>query len=131
MRYYHTVRANIPVVSHSTESKTFILTDTTLQRTTLFSSLEREVLNKKSEQADSSMYCVSSYTLCGPALGCAMLPYLQVGANLYVAEATVWRIVDRFQRTGDVCASLSTPRERHLTEHDEFLLIEFVCENPS
>ena len=34
----------------------------------------------------------------------------KVPANLYVAEATVWRIVDRFQRTGDVCASLATPR---------------------
>ena len=32
----------------------------------------------------------------------------KVATNLYVAEATVWRIVDRFQQTGDVCASLAT-----------------------
>ena len=55
----------------------------------------------------------------------------KVAANLYVAEATVWRIVDRFQRTGDVCASLATPREHCLSEHDEFLLIELISENPS
>ena len=55
----------------------------------------------------------------------------EVATNLYVAEATVWRIVDRFQRTGDVCASLATPREHHLSEHDEFVLIKLVCENPS
>ena len=50
---------------------------------------------------------------------------------MHVAEATVWRIVDRFQRTGDVCASLATLREHRLSEHDEFVLIELVCENPS
>ena len=33
----------------------------------------------------------------------------EVATSLYVAEATVWRIVDRFQRTGDVSASLATP----------------------
>ena len=55
----------------------------------------------------------------------------KVATNLYVAEATVWRIVDRFQRTGDVSASLATPREHCLSDHDEFLLIELVSENPA
>ena len=50
---------------------------------------------------------------------------------MYVAEATVRKIVDRFQRTGDVSANLATPREHRLHEHDEFVLIELVCENPS
>ena len=35
----------------------------------------------------------------------------EVAASLYIAEATVWRIVDRFQRTGDVSANLATPQE--------------------
>ena len=55
----------------------------------------------------------------------------EVAASLYVAEAPVWRIVDRFQRTGDVSANLATPREHRLHDHDEFVLIELVCENPS
>ena len=55
----------------------------------------------------------------------------EVAASLYVAEATVWRIVDRFQYTGDVSANLATPREHRLHDHDEFVLIELVCENPS
>ena len=55
----------------------------------------------------------------------------KVAANLYIAEATVWRIVDRFQQIGDICASLATPREHRLSEHDEFVLIEWVCEKPS
>ena len=55
----------------------------------------------------------------------------EVATSLYVAEATVWRIVDRFQRTGDVSASLATPREHRLHEHDEYVLIELVCENPA
>ena len=50
----------------------------------------------------------------------------KIAANLYVAEVTVWRT---FQRTGDVCASLATPREHRLSEHDEIVLIELVCEN--
>ena len=33
----------------------------------------------------------------------------EVAASLFVAEATVWRVVDRFQRTGDVSASMAPP----------------------
>ena len=31
--------------------------------------------------------------------------------RLFVAEATVWRVVDRFQHTGDVSANKASPRE--------------------
>ena len=50
---------------------------------------------------------------------------------LCMAESTVWRIVDRFERTGMVAPNQATPRAHRLHEHDELVLVELVCENPS
>ena len=36
--------------------------------------------------------------------------------RLFVAEATVWRVVDRFQRTGDVSANKASSREHCLDD---------------
>ena len=47
---------------------------------------------------------------------------------LCVAESTVWRIVDRFDR---VASNQATPRAHRLHEHDELVLVELVCESPS
>ena len=50
---------------------------------------------------------------------------------LCVSISTVWRILDRFERTGDVSASQATSRMHRLHEHDELILIELICEKPS
>ncbi len=55
----------------------------------------------------------------------------EIGRNLYVAESTVCRILDRFERTGSVTANQATSRAHRLHEHDELVLIELVCDNPS
>lgn len=55
----------------------------------------------------------------------------EVAKNLYVAESTVYRIVDRFERTGSVASNQPMPRAHRLHEHDELILIELVSENPS
>ena len=55
----------------------------------------------------------------------------EIARNLYVAESTVWRVVDRFERTGSVTPNRATSRAYRLHEHDELLLIELVCEKPS
>ena len=55
----------------------------------------------------------------------------ETAKSLHVSESTVWRIVDRFERTGSVASNQTTPRAHRLHEHDELVLIELVCENPS
>ena len=55
----------------------------------------------------------------------------EISADLCVASSTVWRILDRFDRTGCVTPNAATARERALHEHDELLLVHMVCENPS
>ena len=50
---------------------------------------------------------------------------------LCVSPSTVCRILDRFERTGDVSASQATPKMHRLHEHDELVLIELVCDKPS
>ena len=47
--------------------------------------------------------------------------FKEVAASLFVAKATVWQVIDRFQHTEDVSASMASPRG----------LIEHICENPS
>ncbi len=54
-----------------------------------------------------------------------------IARYLYVAESTVCRILDRFERTGSVAPNQPTPRPHRLHEHDELTLIELVCDNPS
>ena len=54
-----------------------------------------------------------------------------ISADLCVASSTVWRILDRFGRTGCVTLNAATSLDHALHEHDELLLIEMVCENPS
>ena len=55
----------------------------------------------------------------------------EIASNLYVAESTIWRVVDRFERTGTVTPNRATSRALRLHEHDELLLIELVCDMPS
>ena len=55
----------------------------------------------------------------------------EVARNLYVAESTVWRVVDRFEHTGSVTPNRATSRAYRIHEHDELLLIELVCKKPS
>lgn len=54
-----------------------------------------------------------------------------ISADLCVANSTVWRILDRFECTGCVTPNAATSRDHALHEHDEMLLIQMVCENPS
>ena len=54
-----------------------------------------------------------------------------ISADLCVANSTVWRILDRFERTGCVTSNAATSRDHALHEHDVMLLIQMVCENPS
>ena len=42
---------------------------------------------------------------------------------------SISRILDMFQRTGDVSASKATSRIHRLHVHDELVLIELVCDN--
>ena len=51
----------------------------------------------------------------------------EVARNLYVAESNVWRVVDRFERTGSVTPNRATSRAYQPHEYDELLLIELVC----
>ena len=53
-----------------------------------------------------------------------------IAHNLSVSSSTVSRIVDRFDRTGDVARSSATSRDHVLHQHDEFLLVGWVLENP-
>ena len=55
----------------------------------------------------------------------------EIARNLYVAESTVWRVVDRFECTGSVTPNRATSRAYRLHEHDELLLIELVCDKPT
>ena len=55
----------------------------------------------------------------------------EIAAMLCVSISTVWRILDRFQHTGDVSASKATSRIHRLHVHDELVLIELVCDKPS
>ena len=54
-----------------------------------------------------------------------------ISQNLHISRSTVMRILDRFERTGCVSPNKATPRAHSLHEHDEFLLIQLVSENPS
>ena len=52
--------------------------------------------------------------------------------RLCVSNSTVWRILDRYQRTGDVDRSTRVKSKPHsLHEHDKLLLVQLVCQNPS
>ena len=47
--------------------------------------------------------------------------------RLFVAEATVWRVVDRFQHTGDVSANKASPREHCLDDLTiKLIVIEMI-----
>ena len=54
-----------------------------------------------------------------------------IAKNLYVSLATVSRIIDRFDRIGDISPSLPTPRQHALNDYEEFLLVQMVQEKPS
>ena len=54
-----------------------------------------------------------------------------ISQNLHVSRSTVVRILDRFERTGSVNPNRATPKAHCLHDHDEFVLIQLVCENPS
>ena len=53
------------------------------------------------------------------------LSYRTISENLTVAVSTVSRIIDRFDRTGDVRPSIM------LHSHEEFVLLQMVMEKPS
>ena len=53
-----------------------------------------------------------------------------IARSLSVAPSTVSRIVDHFDRTGSVARSSATSRNHILHEHDEFLLVTWILENP-
>lgn len=55
----------------------------------------------------------------------------QISRRLYISTATVYRILDRFERTGTVSPNQATPKSTMLHEHDELLIVELVCETPS
>ena len=55
----------------------------------------------------------------------------EISANLNVASSTVWRVLDQFERTGSVSPNAATARAHTLHQHDELLLIQIVCDNPS
>ena len=48
-----------------------------------------------------------------------------------VSVSTVARIVDRFERTGEVTRSIKPATERLLHEHDVFVLMQIVLERPT
>ena len=54
----------------------------------------------------------------------------QISENLHVAQSTILRILDRFERTGSVCHNQATPRPHTLHLHDEYLLVQLLTENP-
>ena len=51
--------------------------------------------------------------------------------NLFISRSTVQRILTRFERTGMVDSSKVTRRAHTLHEHDELIILQLVCENPS
>ena len=56
----------------------------------------------------------------------------EISKNLSVSSSTVWRILDRFQRTGNVDTTKRVNNHvKLLHEHDVFLLVQLICENPS
>ena len=56
----------------------------------------------------------------------------EISKSLCVSPATVWRILDRFERTGSVDPTKRANNQvKLLHEHDVFLLVQLVCENPS
>ena len=57
------------------------------------------------------------------------LNYREISQNLTVSVSTVARIVDRFERTGEVTRSLKP--EHILHEHYVFILMQIVLERPS
>ena len=59
------------------------------------------------------------------------LKYREISQNLTVSVSTVARIVDRFERTGEVTRSVKPATERILHEHDVFVLMQIVLERPS
>ena len=62
---------------------------------------------------------------------CDCFTIKQISQNLHIAESTVMRILDRFERTGTVSANKATPRAHCLHQHDELLLLQLINENPS
>lgn len=56
----------------------------------------------------------------------------EISNNLSVSLSTVWRILDRYQRTSSVDATIRANNQvKLLHEHDVFLLVQLVCANPS
>ena len=52
--------------------------------------------------------------------------------SLCVSVSTIWRILDRYKCTGNVHRNPKvTPKARSLHEHDELILIQLVCQDPS
>ena len=59
------------------------------------------------------------------------LNYREISQNLTVSLSTVARMVDRFERTGEVTRSVKPATEHILHEHDVFVLMQIVLERPS
>ena len=59
------------------------------------------------------------------------LKYREISQNLTVSVSTVARVVDRFERTGEVTRRVKPATERILHEHDVFVLMQIVLERPS
>ena len=58
------------------------------------------------------------------------LNYREISQNLTVSVSTFARMVDRFERTGEVTRSVKPATERILHEH-VFVLMQIVLERPS
>ena len=59
------------------------------------------------------------------------MSYQQISENLTVSVSTVSRMIDRFDRTGEVQPSIRAPTERLLHPHEELVLLQAVLEKPS
>ena len=59
------------------------------------------------------------------------MSYQQISENLTVSVSTVSRMIDRFDRTGEVQPSIWAPTERLLHPHEELVLLQAVLEKPS
>ena len=55
----------------------------------------------------------------------------EISNNLCISPATIWRILDRYQRTGSVNATIRANNQVKLLHEHVLLLVQLVCENPS
>ena len=54
-----------------------------------------------------------------------------ISDNLFLSQSTVYRILNRFERTGNVSPDLPTPKSRCLHDHDIFIIVQLLSERPS